>query len=52
MTTPNTPGDAIARAAARHKATVEATKALAEDIAKTRQVASEAQPPAEETTTP
>jgi hypothetical protein len=41
MTTPITPGEAIIRAATRHAASVEATRALASQIEAERQKASE-----------
>lgn len=46
MTQPTTPGDAIRRAAQRHKATVDATKQLSADIAAAR--AEQAAPSTEE----
>lgn len=50
MTDPNTPGAAITRAAARHKASIEATKNLAQTLANERQAPPESEPQA--TTTP
>lgn len=44
MTDPNTPGAAITRAAARHKASVEATKSLAQTLADERRAPPEGEP--------
>lgn len=52
MTTPGTPGEAIRDAAARHKASTDATKALARTLAEERAAPPEAQPPAEAAPTP
>lgn len=52
MTTPTTPGDAIARAAARHKASTDATKALAERLTEERRTAPDGELPATATPTP
>lgn len=52
MTAPGTPGDAIARAAARHKASTEATKDLARQLAQERAAPPENEPAATSAPTP